>query len=111
MRSLFNSFAAFWPYYLGEHSKKATRAFHFLGTSMMLMLIIIAIVFHSAIYLGYGVVCAYGLPWMSHFFIEKNRPATLRHPWFSLIGDFKMYALIASGRMTDELLRLEIHTA
>jgi len=107
----FRNFAEFWPYYLGEHSKKATRAFHFAGTSMMLIFVVSVMVFHSPIYLAYGIFSGYGLAWFSHFFIEKNRPATFRQPLFSLMADFKMYILIASGRMTDELMRLKIRSA
>ncbi|MFD1468992.1 Mpo1-like protein [Hymenobacter caeli] len=27
-----------------------------------------------------------------HFFMGRNRPATLQHPWLSLLGDFQLYA-------------------
>jgi len=107
----FKSFDEFWPFYLGEHSKKATRAFHFGGTSLLLILVCASIAFRSPVFVAYGVASAYGLAWISHFFFERNRPATFRYPLFSLIGDFKMYFFIASGRMTGELSRLKIPIA
>jgi hypothetical protein len=65
----------------------------------------------SPVFIAYGIVSAYGLAWISHFFIEKNQPATFRYPLFSLAGDFKMYFFIASGKMGNELLRLKIRPA
>ncbi|WP_287962155.1 Mpo1-like protein, partial [Alcanivorax sp.] len=30
---------------------------------------------------------------------EKNRPATFKHPWYSLAGDFVMFKDILTGRI------------
>lgn len=38
------------------------------------------------IWLPAAIVCDYGFAWVSHFFFEKNRPATFRHPIYSLRG-------------------------
>ncbi|WWC67562.1 uncharacterized protein I206_101471 [Kwoniella pini CBS 10737] len=38
-----------------------------------------------------GVVGAYAFAWISHFFIEKNKPATFKYPIWSLRGDIKMW--------------------
>ena len=43
--------------------------------------------------------CGYVLPWLAHFFVEHNRPATFLHPVFSLLGDFKLMASIVSGQL------------
>jgi hypothetical protein len=40
-----------------------------------------------------------------HFGFEHNRPATFRHPWWSLRGDFRMYRLMWLGRMGPEIER------
>lgn len=107
----FESFSEFWPFYLGEHSKKATRTFHFAGTTLLFAFLTRAILTHSLADLLYAVMSAYGLAWVSHFLIEKNRPATFRYPLYSLMGDFKMYGLLLIGRMNHELERLKISSA
>jgi len=47
-------------------------------------------------------VTGYGFAWFSHYFIEKNRPATFIYPVWSLIADFKMFALMFIGKMDAE---------
>jgi hypothetical protein len=46
-----------------------------------------------------GVLIGYGLAWAGHFFFERNRPATFRHPLYSLAGDWVMFRDILMGRI------------
>jgi hypothetical protein len=96
------TFSEFWPYYLAEHSKGGTRALHFLGTTLLLLCFALAVYKTSPLYLLYGILCGYGFAWIGHFFVEKNRPATFQYPLLSLLGDFKMYGLMLSGRLQTE---------
>jgi hypothetical protein len=41
----------------------------------------------------------YGFAWLGHFAVERNRPATFRHPLYSLIGDFRLFADMLRGRV------------
>ncbi len=41
----------------------------------------------------------YGLAWIGHFMFEKNRPATFKHPLYSLAGDLVMFKDVVVGRI------------
>ena len=41
----------------------------------------------------------YGFAWISHFFIEKNMPATFKFPIYSLRADFVMFFEILVGKI------------
>lgn len=99
------TFAEFWPYYLGEHSKPATRWLHFTGSSLALVLVLLGVVTQRWIYLPAALVCGYAFAWISHFAIEKNKPATFRYPLWSFAADWKMWALMLTGRLGAELPR------
>lgn len=105
MNGEFKSFAEFWPYYLGEHSKPTTRLLHFTGTGAGLVLAFVALFSWNYWLLLVAVVCGYGPAWVGHFFIEKNRPATFRHPIWSLVADFRMFLFFMTGRLGAELRR------
>ena len=95
----FNSFADFWPHYLAEHSKAATRWLHCIGTIMALVLASALIVVGKWWLFPLALVPGYGFAWAAHYFIERNRPATFRHPLWSFMGDWKMLGLMLTGRM------------
>src|SRR5690349_12754786 len=99
MSAPIRTYAEFWPFYLGEHSKPLTRWIHFFGTQAGLLIGLSGILLRSAWSIPLGLAVAYGAAWISHFFVERNRPATFRHPAWSLISDFKMIALMWAGRL------------
>ena len=102
----FHSFADFWPHYLGEHSKPATRYLHLLGTTAGIACIVYFIASGRWWLFLLALIPGYGAAWIGHFFIEKNRPATFRHPLWSFMGDYKMIWLMLTGRMGAEVRRL-----
>ncbi|MGA7298359.1 MAG: DUF962 domain-containing protein [Rhodanobacteraceae bacterium] len=95
----FNSFSAFYPYYLQEHSNRTCRRLHFIGTSLVLVIVVTAIAVGDLRWLWLALIAGYGFAWVGHFFFEKNRPATFSHPFYSLAGDFVMFADILRGRV------------
>lgn len=102
----FQTFEDFWPYYVGEHAKKSTRTLHFLGTTAAVGCAAAGLLLGKRWLLAIAPVCGYGPAWVSHFFIEKNRPATFTYPLWSLKADFVMWGKIARGEMDAEVARV-----
>jgi hypothetical protein len=94
----FNSFREFYPYYLEEHSKPATKLLHFIGTAISIGMLSRMVQTGDLIYFLYALLAGYGFAWVAHFFIEKNKPATFTYPFYSLIGDYKMFWEILSKK-------------
>jgi hypothetical protein len=105
MMERLKTFEEFWPFYVSEHSRSTTRALHFAGTTMVLGALVAALAQRSAWWLLAAPVLGYGPAWVAHFFVEKNRPATFTHPWWSLRGDFRMWRLMLAGKMGPEVDR------
>ena len=99
----YQSFAAFWPFYLREHSKPRTRALHYAGTSLVVAILALAIVSRRWWLLLLVPLAGYGFAWAAHFRVEKNRPATFTYPLCSLGADFKMWRLWPTRRLEAEL--------
>ena len=103
------TYADFWPYYLQEHAKPATRRLHFIGTGLAVSAIVAAVVTGRAWLGGIALLAGYGPAWFAHFVIEKNRPATFTYPLWSLFSDFRMAFTWITGRLGQELDRAGVH--
>lgn len=97
------SFREFWPFYLREHSKPRTRALHYIGTSIVVGIAVIAVLTGRWLWLLAIPLAGYGFAWIAHFRVELNRPATFTYPLWSLAADFKMWWLWLTGRLQPEL--------
>lgn len=95
----FKSFAEFYPYYLREHNNSTCRRLHFIGTSLVLLILVLALIVGNGWWLIALPVAGYGFAWVGHFFFEKNRPATFQYPFYSLLGDFVMYRDMMLGKV------------
>jgi len=95
----FASFREFYPFYLGEHRDRNCRRMHFAGSTLVLAVIALAVTTGHLAWLWLVPVAGYGFAWVGHFAFEKNRPATFRHPLYSLMGDWVMYWDVLRGRV------------
>ena len=99
MRSGYDSFADFYPFYLSEHANRNCRRLHFIGTSAAVAFLLQAIESLNAWWMLAALVAGYGFAWCGHFFFERNRPATFSYPFYSFAGDWVMWKDILSGKI------------
>ncbi|WNL44815.1 DUF962 domain-containing protein [Dyella sp. BiH032] len=95
----FASFREFYPFYLGEHRDRNCRRLHVAGSTLVLLVIALAAFTGRWAWLWLAPVAGYGFAWVGHFVFEKNRPATFRHPLYSLMGDWVMYWDVLRGKV------------
>ena len=94
----FRTFDEFFPFYVGQHSKAATRWVHLVGTLTGTVVGGRFLAQRRWRGVAFMPVFSYGAAWASHFLIEKNKPATWGHPLWSFRGDMKMIATMLRGR-------------
>src|SRR3982074_1652847 len=97
------TFAEFWPFYLNEHKKPLTRALHFTGTSLSIVLMLSALALRRPSLILPAGLWGYPCAWVGNFFVEHNKPATFKYPLWSFAADLRMLAFALSGRLTAEL--------
>ena len=101
------TYTEFWPVYLHEHARPATRSIHFVGTALALLVLIVALATQVWWLLIAVPIAGYGPAWYAHLFVERNRPATFTHPLWSLISDFRMFFMWCAGQLDAELQRID----
>ena len=99
MADQYGSFRDFYPDYLAEHRNPVSRRLHFIGTLLVLATLVYAAVTGRWAWLAAAPVFGYAFAWVGHFAFERNRPATFRHPLYSLAGDFVMFRDMLTGRV------------
>ena len=88
----------FYQYYLTEHSDKTTKLFHFIGPALSIFFIVRLVITLEPINFVFALLSGYGFAWASHFFVEKNKPATFTYPFYSLLSDYMMFWEILKGK-------------
>jgi hypothetical protein len=96
------TYREFWPVYLAAHKDKRSRACHFIGSTLALFFLGVALVTHNGWFLAGAPLSGYGAAWIGHFGFEHNRPATFGHPVWSLASDYRMYGLWLTGGLAAE---------
>lgn len=98
MTERYSTFAEFYPFYLQEHQNRVSRRLHVVGTALVIAVVVWALVFGPWRALWLAPLFGYGFAWVGHFFFERNRPATFKHPFYSLMGDFRLFFDCLTGR-------------
>ena len=68
----------YYTVYLDFHKKRWTRRFHFLGEIATIAYIIYCLMNYYWLLLVFSPIIIYVFAWPSHYFIEYNKPATLK---------------------------------
>ncbi|WP_286233027.1 DUF962 domain-containing protein [Thalassotalea sediminis] len=95
----YQSFKAFYPFYLSQHSNLVCRRLHFIGSIIVIVLLAYIFISQHWRYLYLLPIAGYGFAWVGHFFYEKNKPATFSYPLYSLLGDWVMFKDILLGKV------------
>ena len=86
----FSNFAEFYPYYLAEHRHPVCRALHYIGSMLVLCLLVYSLLSQQWHCLWLLPLVGYGFAWLGHFLFEHNKPATFKYPLYSLAADWVM---------------------
>ncbi|MCW5612917.1 MAG: DUF962 domain-containing protein [Rubrivivax sp.] len=93
------TFAEFYPFYLGEHRNRSCRRLHFLGSTLALACLAMLVATGQWWWFVLGLLAGYGCAWIGHFGFEKNKPASFKRPLYSFMGDWVMYKDLWTGRI------------
>lgn len=102
----FRSFSEFYPYYLSEHQNPVCRLLHFIGSTLVLVILVTLVVTGLWGYWWLMLLAGYGFAWVGHFKFEHNKPATFKYPFYSLAADWVMYKDFLTGQLGQKLQQL-----
>lgn len=90
----------FYPIYLSEHQNTTNRVLHFIGTGLMGLSFVTAMLFHLFAFFALMPVVGFGFAWLGHVFFEKNKPSTFSYFFFSIACDFLLFGDLIMGRQS-----------
>lgn len=95
----FRSLAEFYPFYLSEHRNPVSRTLHYVGTWCAILCLVGLAGTGNLWWLLGALMSGYSFAWVGHFLFERNKPATFRHPFYSLASDFRMWWELNLGKL------------
>lgn len=102
----FRSFSEFYPYYLSEHKDHVCRRLHYIGSTLVLTILVTLAITGLWGYWWLMLLAGYGFAWIGHFKFEHNKPATFKYPFYSLAADWVMYKDFLTGQLQQKLQKL-----
>ncbi len=101
------TYPEFWRHYLRQHADGHSRA-EYLGSILALAALAGFVLTLDWRFLVAAPLAGYGFAWFGHFALERNRPATFGHPFWSLASDYRMLFLWAAGRLGPHLAKAAV---
>lgn len=94
----FKNFKEFYSFYLTQHQNPICKRLHFIGTFLVCLCLLTSLLTRNFYWLILTPVLGYGFAWIGHYAFEKNKPATFKHPFYSLLADFVLFKDLLSGK-------------
>ena len=91
----------FWPWYLEEHSDPRNQWLHVLAVITNVVITATALISGRWALLLVGPLCAYSMAWTGHLVFQRNVPASIRYPYWSLKAELRMVWLKLRGVPLD----------
>lgn len=88
-----------YPFYLSEHSNRICRWLHFIGTTIVVALLLTVVITQTWWLVPVAFVQGYTCAWIGHFVFEHNKPATFTYPRLSFLGDWRMWWEILTNKI------------
>jgi hypothetical protein len=92
-------FRDFYPFYLAEHTNPTCRRLHVVGSTLVVIVLVAAVITQHWMCLIAMPLIGYGFAWVGHYFFEHNRPATFTYPLYSFVGDWVMWWQVITGKI------------
>jgi len=99
----YTSLKDYYPYYLTQHQNTANRVLHFIGTGLIGLCFITAMLFHLATFFFLMPIVGYLFPLAGHIFFEKNKPSPLKYSFFALLSNFVLFGDLIMGRQSFKI--------
>lgn len=100
------TYAEFWPYYVSQHLHPMTRALHAWGPLLALAIAGTGVLSGRFLLLPVALVVGYGIAWISHFAIERNKPASWGRPAWSFRGDMQLIGRYFTGALAHDVVEV-----
>jgi hypothetical protein len=104
----FSNYDEFFAFYVQQHSHPVNRVLHACGTTLGLLVLIVTLGMGWYWWALLWIPVAYSFAWFGHLVVEGNKPASWGHPFWSFISDFRMLALMLTGRLRPWLDRDQV---
>lgn len=99
MSSEFKSLQEFYPFYLTQHQNKMNLLCHFIGSCLVILILLHALFTGHLWEIILAIIVGYGCAWVGHYFFEKDKPTTFKYPLYSFCADWMMFKDMVTGKI------------
>jgi hypothetical protein len=101
-----SGFEDFWPHYARLHASPLTQKLHAVATTTSVSLLALGLVLRQPFVAVLGPIIAYTIDQLAHRMHQRIVTTPSRNPLWHLRAELRMYRLVLSGRMGDEVARV-----